>query len=76
MKRPETLRQWVKFGYATADAGDGAWAWTKRGEEIIPAHVRTLLSDLLYGHEVPKYLREILERYFIDPDTGMFLEDE
>lgn len=35
---------------------DGAWYWSEKGKNLISELVRSLLSDLLYGTPVPKYM--------------------
>lgn len=43
-------------GLILADAGDGAWIWSAKGNSTISSLARLLLSDLLYGTPVPKYM--------------------
>lgn len=40
---------------------DGAWYWSEKGKNLISDLVRLLLSDLLYGIPVPKYMWSCLK---------------
>lgn len=72
--RQETLLNWVAAGIAVEDAGDGAWCWTEKGRQI-PLHIRSLLSDILWNVEIPRYMRGCIVAAGFNPDTGKMLEE-
>lgn len=53
----ELLAQWVKFGLAIEPTEtNGVWTWSEKGASMIPSIVRILMSDKLYGEEIPVYM--------------------
>lgn len=71
----EILKSWYDQGYAE-DFGDGAWTWNDKAKKTLPAIVRTVLTDILYGRPCHDFMRKELMKYGFNPDTGFPLEDE
>jgi len=67
------LDNWVENKLAVADAGDGAWGWSKKGLAIDPI-VRMYLSQLLYKKiELELYQVDTLDKAGFN-NEGYFYE--
>ena len=69
------LQHWVDEGLAVADAGDGAWWWTKLGLTSISNINRMRLSGLLYGKSVPHHALNELDKGGFISEGFLFQED-